>query len=350
MKRPLLILSAALLLTPSLFAQPGGSGRMERKAEKILQKDADAAKLTDAEEAIAVAAIATKLRAARAYNWKHLFSARRKVTRADASIYVTDSDLDALYARYAKSIRKKDVISESETRQPAPPPEVIARPPSVEFIEVHGEPFHGLFADNAWAVLEDSQDAADLRAQADDALAQAGPGGRIAGLSIRASASTLRNTGAAAAMSHKQLSEARAAAALKYVLGYLKAKGAVLDQSQVTIDTDGENGDGTSGPADPYGSGAKGNGGPAHKDAAEYDRYKFVDVEFLVERAVEKPAEPQVVEKEGQAQSRVVTLDIDVKTVKWLKFKRHTKLKVRHRHTPRPHRGKHKPIPCPDFH
>jgi hypothetical protein len=350
MKRPLFVLAALSLFAPALNAQQGGGpDRLQRQAEKLLQKDADAAKLTDAEDALVVAAIAQKLRASRAYNWTHLFS-KKRVTKADVVVYVADSDLDALYARYAKSMKGKKVISESETQGEAPPPEIIARPPSVEFIEVHGEPFHGLFADNAWEVLEGSQDAADLRAQADDALAQAGPSGRIVGLSIRSSASTLRNTGAAAAMSHKQLSEARAAAALKYVLGYLKAQGAVLDQSQVTIDAAGENGDGTSGPADPYGKGAKGNGGAAHKDAAEYDRYKFVDVEFLVEKRLARPAEPEVVQKPGEASSRVVALKIDVQAKKWQKFKRHTKLKVRHRHTPRPHRGKHKPIPCPDFH
>jgi hypothetical protein len=226
----------------------------------------------------------------------------------------------------------------------------------VEFIEVHGDPFHGLFADNAWEVLEGSPDAADLRAQADDALAKAGPGGRIVGLSLHSSASTLRNTGAAAAMSHKQLSEARANAALKYILNYLKDKKypdgtpVMLDQSQVTVDAAGENGDGTSGPADPYGSGAEGNGQPPHKDVADYDQYKFVDVEFLVEKRLSKPAEPEVVQKPGEASSRVVALDIDTKTNKWIKFKRHTKLRYKHTHAKRARPvGKHKPIPCPRF-
>ncbi len=350
MRNPLLILPAVFVIAPCLFAQQGGSAPspVERRAQALVDKDKDSAGLTDAEEALVVAAVAQKLREVRRYNWTHLFS-KKRVTKANVGVYVADGDLDSLYARYAKSMKGQKVVSESEARGEAPPPEIIARPPSVEFIEVHGDPFQGLFKDNEWQVQEGSEDAAALRAQADDALARAGPGGRVVGLSIRSSASTLSNTGSAAHMTHRQLSEARAASALKFVLAYLNGKGVQLDQSQVDIDATGANGDGTSGPAAPSGQGAKGSGEPAHKDAADYDRYKFVDVEFLVEKRLAKPAEPEVVQKPGELSARAVALDIDVKAKKWLRFKRHTKLRLKHHHTPRPSRGKHKAIPCPRF-
>ncbi|MCX5797604.1 MAG: hypothetical protein NTY77_19105 [Elusimicrobia bacterium] len=351
MLKTILPLAALLLWAPALRAQQGGDvpKRLERKAETIAHKDADFAKLNDAEERLVVSAIAKKLRDVRRYNWTHLFS-KKSLSKTDVGVYVDDADLDALYARYAKSINKREVVSEQQKQDAAPPPELVARPPAVEFIEVHGDPFHGLFQDNEWELLGGSDDAQDLQAQADDALAQAGPQGRITGLTIHSSASTLLNTGKAAAMSHLQLSQARANAALKYILAYLDGKGVRLDQSQVTVDASGENGDGTSGPAAPSGKGAKGNGQPALKDTADYDQYKFVDVKFLVEKPVEKDVPPEIIQKEGDTHSRVVTLDIDVKTSHWLKFRRHTHLRVTHRHTPRRHPGKHKAIGCPDFH
>ena len=54
-------------------------------------------------------------------------------------------------------------------------------------------------------------------------------------------------------------------------------------------------------------------------------------------------------QKPGELSARAVALDIDVKAKKWLRFKRHTKLRLKHHHTPRPSRGKHKAIPCPRF-
>ncbi|UPT76171.1 MAG: LPXTG cell wall anchor domain-containing protein [Elusimicrobiota bacterium] len=70
---------------------------------------------------------------------------------------------------------------------------------------------------------------------------------------VESSASTLRNTGKAAKMTHLDLSRERAQAAARYALDYLKTKGYTLDEEeQVTLDFEGSNKNGTSGPSSPF--------------------------------------------------------------------------------------------------
>ncbi|MBI5210277.1 MAG: hypothetical protein HY927_09935 [Elusimicrobia bacterium] len=352
MKRFLLTLLAAAVLPAASYAQP--SGRDLRKAERIAEKDKDFTELSDQEQKIVLAAIAKKVREVRQYNWKHVFTSRKKVSKADVSVYLADTDLDALKAKYQKALKGQKIVSASENAAPAPPDTVTREPEKVEYMEVHGDPFHGLFEDNQWELLKDSDDAKDLVEQIEDALAQAGEGGRIVGLTIRSSASTLTNTGKAADKSWLQLSDARAKAALVFILESLKSKEVVLDVDQVTIDPKGENGDGTSGPKAPVVNGVQiggnGSGEPAYKDRADYDQHKYVDVVFLVEKKLVTPGRTDVVKKDGEESSRLVALDIDTKTKTWLRFKKKTHIRMGHRHTKRSHgKGKYQRIPCPEF-
>jgi hypothetical protein len=80
--------------------------------------------------------------------------------------------------------------------------------------------------------------------------------------------------------SFKELSEARNKAAYEYIVSQLKGIGVLIDgDSKVLRNSDGKNGDGTSGP--------KWTG--KNEDRHKYEKYKYLDVELKVAMNIEKP-------------------------------------------------------------
>lgn len=357
MKRTFLTLAVLSLLAPALRAQQGGDvpERFERKAERMIKDDPSYGNLAPVEERIVIATIAKKLRDANRYNWAHVSSGRQKVSAADVNVVVNDSDLDGLYAKYPKlapgqPADKKRVVPDSETQAPPGEPIEIEIPDETDLHEVHGDPFQSLFKDNEWTLQEDSDDALDLIDQIDDAIKTAGKKGFITGVTIKSSASTLPNSGRAANMTFLQLSQARTDDTLKFILKKLLEKGVVLDQSQVQRLPKGANEDGTSGPPPPNSDYWKKEGKtPPDKD--DYDQYKYVDVTFQVKLPEEESSHTELIVPEGDWSSRVVTLDMAVKTKHWRIWKNIKKLFVFHKHAKRTRSqasGKKKMIPCPE--
>lgn len=393
----------SLMLLPVLsFAQDEDTdyspqGHLERKAKRIMKKDGVTIKtstdgkesaikgkfddLHAAEEKIVIQTIANKLRKIRKHNLQSFFKKRgskQSFSDADVTIYLTDEDLDGLYAKYKSSMGT--VISSTQTETPQPPLHT-EEPPQILPIESHSDPaYHSLFADNAWVIQDKTivnddypdgvNPAQELRDQIDDFLKDLGPNGRITGLTLHSSASTLNNTGEAADLTWLQLSEYRYRATLKFILVYLKSKGVTLDPSMTDDPKDGEdlpwageNGDGTSGPQAPVVNGVqiggKGNGQPAYvKGPGDtyqdlYSDHRYVDVLFtgiLYSNGTGEPVvrdEPQ----DSEWSSRVVDLDIDTKSKRWWKYKKKTKIHIGHKHPKRKlfklKKGKHAPVRCP---
>ena len=115
-------------------------------------------------------------------------------------------------------------------------------------------PFSELFKDNEWVYQDGS--AEDLKLQADlknlaDLVTK--QHGRVDSIDIQSSASTLKNTRGAAALSHEQLSKKRAESARDAVKKYLAADGvASPDDAKIALDYLGKNHNGTSGPSSPF--------------------------------------------------------------------------------------------------
>lgn len=348
---------AVLLLLPSLvFAQlempdikfkkseEPKPDRIERKAERIAEKDKDFAKLTEAEQDVVIRTIAKKLRQIKAYNSQLKHKRRQKLKSVNIQFTVEDSDLEEFYERHP-SLKNRFKIREKETITPGQTI-VDSTPPKIEDVMIKGGPFHDLFEDNEWEVVEGSCEADELRAQVDDAVAQAGPDGKVTGLIIQSSASTLRNTGKAAKLSFLQLSQKRAEAARDFVIKYFKDKhGRELLPQDAELDYEGENGDGTSGPRGPYANDGEGNGEPAYKDVDEYAQHKFVSVTIQVVKPV-LIEEGKTVTQEipGEEESEVVTMTMSTSSrCRWWRCWRFPKLEFKHRN-----RGKIKPyLVCP---
>lgn len=117
--------------------------------------------------------------------------------------------------------------------------------------------FGNLFADNEWVPHAGKKTDMENALAATAALIKS-KGGYVTRVLIRASASTLRNTEAAASLTYAQLSEKRAEEAKKLIeAAFAKekvvdadGKTAVVDPEDVSVKA--ANGDGTSGPGSPY--------------------------------------------------------------------------------------------------
>lgn len=131
-------------------------------------------------------------------------------------------------------------------------------------------------------------------------------GGCISFISVATSASRFRNSGQAEKYSFKQLSEARANSLYTYVFERLKSVGFTQwcsGSERKSINSNGGNGDGTTGPNPPKGFNfvgkdatnmtqvvtdetKRGEFGEPHKGREEYDKYKYnnlnIGVSFLV--------------------------------------------------------------------
>lgn len=407
---------AALLLLPSLSLAQNlptedqkqetydAQGHLERKAKRILKNEGvtikaegangkvtktsgDLDDLTKNEERIIVQAIANKLRVIRRNNWQFWKKgkSRMKFSDADVTIYITDKDLDELHAKFDKQIKNNQVVSKGED-ETATPPLHVEDPPKILPIESHSEPaYQNLFADNKWEIQDTViktdeypdgiNPAQELRDQIDDFLKDLGTDGKITGLTLHSSASTLNNTatdenGNRVEMSWLKLSEYRYRATLKFILQYLKSKGVTLDPSMTDDPKDtenlpwaGENGDGTSGPSAPIINGVRvgsaGNGeAPLVKEAGDtyealYAPYRYVDVMFFGTVFASK-GEPTFtdVPQDSEWSSRLVDLKIDTTAKKrWWKFQKKTRIWIGHKHPKRnklpKKKGHHRAVLCP---
>lgn len=240
-----------------------------------------------------------------------------------------DADVRTLKGAKVEDLKKKvrNVIVAKQDKEPESTPGTSR----LEVKHIDTPPFGRLFADNEWTVLEGSAEAQVLKQNIDKVVDTLKKGdGRLVSLHVESSASTLRNTGKAGKMTHLELSKARAEAAARYALDYLKTKGVALDEDeQVTLDYYGANKNGTSGPDSPFAIPAgtdeklvaKGScqappdmkaaaaSGDSAKIAAFYDPNKFVQLTFdaVFEVKDDKPG------KVVPGEAHVVTAYVDYK-------------------------------------
>lgn len=235
--KPLRLLLAVLTLAssvPPVRAQDY-SEKDKAKAEKLAAEDKDFKALPDDEKEAVIIFIA-----------REIHGRRRKAIGASIT-NLKGADVDTLKKRANKS----HVVVAEQDKEAVNVPE---GPSTIEVKSIDTPSFGRLFKDNEWTVDEGSSEAAQLKQNIDnvvDTLKKTG--GKLVSMHVESSASTLRNTGKAAKMTHLELSKARAEAAARYALEYLKSKGYTLDEEeQVTLDFEGSNKNGTSGPTSPF--------------------------------------------------------------------------------------------------
>lgn len=290
------------------------------KAERLVSDDRDFKSLPEDEKQAVIKFIAAEIH-----------GHRRKAIDADVRT-LKGSKLEDL----KKKARRNIVVAEQD-RAPASTPATSR----LDVKSIDTPPFGRLFADNEWTVLEGSAEAAALKQNIDkitDGVKKAD--GRLVSMHVESSASTLRNTGKAAKLTHLELSKLRAEAAAAYALDYLKTKGYVLDEDeQVTIEYGGSNKNGTSGPSSPFAAPANvdprlvaagsceappdikaaAEKGDSAKIAAFYDPNKYVQLTFDAMFEV-KDTTPGTVTP-GEAHVVTATVDYKERTkITWPRF------------------------------
>jgi len=309
MNRPLF--AAALLAASCLPLQAQDYNEKDvKKAEKLAAADKGFKSLPEDEKQAVILFIAAEIH-----------GHRRKAIDVDVRT-LKGAKLEDL----KKKARRNIVIAEQDKE-----PVSVPGASRIDVKHIDTPPFGRLFADNEWTVLDGSAEAQTLKQNIDkvvDVLKKSD--GRLVSMHVESSASTLRNTGKAAKMTHLELSKLRAEAAARYALEYLKSKGFVLDEDeQVSLDYYGANKNGTSGASSPFavpagtdeklvavGSceappdmKAAAAAGDTAKIAAFYDPNKFVQLTFdaMFEVKDDKPG------SEIPGEAHVVTASVDYK-------------------------------------
>lgn len=272
-----LALCAALLASALTASAQGYKKRDMKKAEKLTSGNTVLGSLPEDERQAVLINVAKRIR-----------QTRLKVTGVDVVSLdgKTTTELDRAKRKDYKGYRV--VIKEGDKTVPV---ELITN--TVDLPE-----FGRLFPDNEWDVLEGSDDAITLRGHINKVVALAQKtGGWVAAVHIESSASTLRNRGKAAYLTHLELSKRRAESAATFVRDYLASKDVSLSKANVTMDYAGENKNGTSGESSPFPCPKgvdkkycpKGNGPSPSPDCvapedirAYYDSYKYVRVSISV--------------------------------------------------------------------
>lgn len=205
-----------------------------KKAEKLASEDKDFKSLPDDEKQAVIKFIAGEIH-----------GHRRKAISANIRT-LKGTKVEDL----KKRVSKNSIVVAEQDKAPVSVPGTSR----LDVKSIDTPPFGRLFADNEWTVLEDSPEAQTLKQNIDKVVDMVKKGnGNLVSMHVESSASTLRNTGKAAKMTHLELSKARAEAAAHYALDYLKTKGFTLDEDdQVTLDYEGTNGNGTSGASSPF--------------------------------------------------------------------------------------------------
>lgn len=304
-----LLLAAALTVAAALPLRAQDYTKKDvKKAEKLAAADKDFKALPEDEKEEVVKFIAAEIHGHR----------RRAV----------DADIRTLKGSKLEDLKKKarrNIVVAEQDKEAASVPGTSR----LDVKHIDTPPFGRLFADNEWDVLADSAEAQTLKQNIDkvvDVLKKGG--GRLVSMHVESSASTLRNTGKAAELTHLELSKRRAEAAARYALDYLKTKGFVLDEDdQVTLDYHGANKNGTSGASSPFAVPAGTDpalvaagsceappeikaaavSGDVAKIAAFYDPHKFVQLTFdaVFEVKDDKPG------KDIPGEAHVVTATVD---------------------------------------
>jgi hypothetical protein len=282
-----------------------------KKAEKLAVADKDFKSLPEDEKQAVIRFIAAEIH-----------GHRRKAIDADIRTFKGQKLEDVK----KKASRSAIVVAEQDKAAVSVP-----GTSRLDVKSIDTPPFGRLFADNEWTVLDDSAEARSLKQNIDKVLDAVKKGdGRLVSMHVESSASTLRNSGKAAKLTHLELSKLRAESAARYALDYLKTKGFTLDEDeQVSLDYSGANKNGTSGSSSPFavpagtdpklvaaGSceappdiKAAAAAGDAAKIAAFYDPNKFVQLTFdaVFEVRDSKPAQ------EIPGEAHVVTATVEYK-------------------------------------
>jgi hypothetical protein len=227
------LLAAAAL---PVRAQEGYNAKDAKKAQELAAQDRDFKSLGDAEKQKVIEAIALQIH-----------GRRRKATQA---MIVTrkGTSVEELEKNAKRTSGYQLVAAEQDKEASSTPART-----TLTTNEVASKPLGKLFADNDSEVLDGSPDAEALKTQTDAVLMMLKKtDGRLVSIHVESSASTLKNTGKAAALTHLELSRKRAESAADFVTRRLAASGVTLADDQVTLDYDGANGNGTSGPSSPY--------------------------------------------------------------------------------------------------
>jgi hypothetical protein len=231
-----MIIAAALasLLAAAPARAQDYNDKDAKKAASLAAKDKDFDSLTDEEKQKVIEAIAIDIHGRRR-KALHASIVTRKGTNVE--------DLEKMKTgRYT-------LVSATQDQDAA------STPPTTTLTtnEVASKPLGKLFADNDWEVVAGSPDADALAKQTDAVLMMLRKtNGRLVSIHVESSASTLKNTGKAAAMTHLELSRKRAESAADFVTQKLAASGVALADDQITLDYTGSNENGTSGPSSPF--------------------------------------------------------------------------------------------------
>jgi hypothetical protein len=231
-----LALAVVLAAAVPVRAQQGHNEKDAKKAEALASEDRDFKSLRDDEKQKVVEAIAIEIHG------------RRRKARQALIITRKGTKVEELEKK-AKTIGGYQLVSAEQDKEPS------STPPQTTLTtnEVSSKPLSKLFPDNDWEVQAGSPDADALKKQTDAVLMMLKKtAGRIVSVHVESSASTIKNTGKAAALTHLDLSRKRAESAADFVTQELAASGVKLEDDQITLDYAGANGNGTSGPSSPY--------------------------------------------------------------------------------------------------
>lgn len=240
----------------------------------------------------------------------------------DADIRITvgkDKSLEQLKKDKAYLKNKSALVVKTVDSKEVTPPVTHTEP---VISDTNIGPAQKLFEDNKWDLLEDSPEAVEMKKKIDEELAKlTGPNDYVSGLHVVSSASTLRSTAVedGRPIDNLRLSQLRAEAAKAFIRGHLKSKGFELPDGLVTVDFAGSNGNGTSGPNDPYGNGSPGKGEPyrlpnGQPDLASYAQHRYVLATLTFYREVGKTVVDEV--EKTACSSAAVDVDVDYEKLK----------------------------------
>jgi hypothetical protein len=158
-------------------------------------------------------------------------------------------------------------------------------------------PFNQIFDNNSPIIKQEMKDS--LSNYLDRAIQQYGNDLTVTDITIQTSSSRFRNTGEYSTKTFKQLSEDRTNSAYKFIGEMLKQKGFKFSNFTPVLDSNGTNGDGSSGPNPPEGYNYVDGGevtmntqppkqprnefGPTLTNPEDYEKFKYCNIDITVE-------------------------------------------------------------------
>jgi hypothetical protein len=287
------------------------------KAKTLAEKDPHYADLPDAVKERVLDVTTERLIGLDQHNHAKGVGTKDKLDGLTIKFRSSEEELAAFYAKkpYLRPLKEDKiglievVVDEDEDRDP-PTVRVVEKPGDPKFI-LKTRDFTNLFEDNKTESC--TKDALELSGLLADLAESLKDGGKITAIRIEGSASTLRNTGEAKEKSFERLATERAAAARDLVLKVLSENGISFPTEKVFVTGKGDNGDGTSGPRDPYGTGGRGDGGAPYSNLSDYAKHKYVRISIAGERDG-APPEKETVETPGAVRCSVVTVRFETES------------------------------------